>query len=189
MEFIKQLTDSRIYRRLDQIQGTNIATLSGLIFDHLIMLRVLYYIDKPKAVNYANDIMANQNFTSFRASMPDLYNLLVLVIQQKDFADKIFNDWDIVVPELRVKRVLRTLASGDIDNDDFDQLLMLLQRRFKKLTGDQMWMRRLVGDWKRRTRTDKHIVLTRLLQTVRRPTNSDLYMLLQTATRISPDPV
>lgn len=188
MDFIKDIIESRMYRRLNQVKGADVTTLGSLVYDHLLMLRVLYYINKPAAMAYANDTIKQQNFNGFRQSMTDMYNFLSLVINQRQYADKLFNDWDTIIPELRIKRVIRSVADGSLDERDYNQLLMLLQRRFKGLTSDQMWVRRLVQDWHSRiTKTDKKTVMQRILQTVRRPVNTDLYMLLQKYSRISPE--
>ena len=187
MEFIKDIIESRMYRRLEQVKGTDVTTLGSLVFDHLLMLRVLYYLDKKTAQSYAQSTMKQQNFNGFRQSMTDMYNFLTLVMKQRQYADKLFNDWDVVVPELRLKRVLRSVADGELDERDYDQLLMILQRRFKDLTSDQMWLRRLVQDWhKRISHMDRKQAITRILQTVRRPINTDLYMLLQKVSKVSP---
>ena len=94
-----------MYRRLEQVKGTDVNTLASLVYDHLLMLRVVYYIDKKSAVKYAKETIKQQNFNGFRQSMTDMYNLLTLVMQQRQYADKLFNNWDIVIPELRLKRV------------------------------------------------------------------------------------
>lgn len=188
MEFIKSIIESRMYRRLEQVKGTDVNTLAGLVYDHMLMLRVVYYLDKKSAVRYAKDTIKQQNFTGFRQSMTDMYNLLTLVMQQRQYADKLFNNWDIIIPELRIKRVIRAVADGQLDERDYDQLLMILYRRFGRVvTSDQMWLRRLVQDWhKRISKTDRNQVIMRVLQTVRRPVNTDLYMLLQKVSKVSP---
>ena len=40
MEFIKELVEARMYRKLDSIKGTDVITLAGLLFDHLLMLKI-----------------------------------------------------------------------------------------------------------------------------------------------------
>ena len=188
MEFIKDIIESRMYRRLEQVKGTDVNTLASLVYDHLLMLRVVYYLDKKTAVKYAKETIKQQNFNGFRQSMTDMYNLLTLVMQQRQYADKLFNNWDIVIPELRLKRVIRAVADGELDARDYDQLLMILYRRFGRVvTSDQMWLRRLVQDWDHRiSRMDRNQAIMRILQTVRRPINTDLYMLLQKVSKVSP---
>ena len=77
MEFIKELVEARMYRKLESVKGTDVQTLAGLMFDHMLMLKLLYYIDKPKAVQYAKNTMAFQNFKGFRQSQTDLYLSLI----------------------------------------------------------------------------------------------------------------
>jgi len=113
MEFIKDITEARMYRRLGQLAGKNVSELASQTFTHLLMLRSLYDLDKPKAVKYAKEIVNNLNFNGFRASMPDLYNMLVMIIEQHKYADKLFNNWEITVPEMRIKRVIRSMSQGD----------------------------------------------------------------------------
>jgi|GEM_PF-4683002 len=144
MEFIKDITEARMYRRLGQLAGKNVSELASQTFTHLLMLRSLYDLDKPKAVKYAKEIVNNLNFNGFRASMPDLYNMLVMIIEQHKYADKLFNNWEITVPEMRIKRVIRSMSQGDLDSNDFAQLMLILQRKFPNLDGDQMRMRRMV---------------------------------------------
>ena len=189
MKFLQEIIESRMYRRLDMIKGTDVGTIADMLFDHLIMLRLLYYIDKPAAMRYARDTMANPSFNGYRQSMPDLYNFITFVINQRQFADKLFNDWDITIPELRLKRMLRSIADGDLDEVDNNALLMLVQRRLKGLSADQIWARRLVQDWipKYANRQDRKNLITRLLQAVRRPISTDLYMQLMKSARNAPD--
>ena len=67
MEFLKDITEARMYRRLQQLTGRSVDDLASQTFTHLLMLRSLYDLDKPKAVNYAKDIVSNLNFSGFRA--------------------------------------------------------------------------------------------------------------------------
>ena len=186
MEFIRELVEARMYRKLDSIKGTDVITLAGLLFDHLLMLKIMYYIDKPKAVKYAQNTMSFQNFKGFRQSQTDLYNIITLIMEQKKYADKLFNNWDITIPELRLKRILREMGNGNVDEQDFSNFMMILQRRFKKLKGDQIWMRRIAQDWNKQTPATRRTAMTRMLQTVRRPINTDLYMIFMVSAKIDP---
>lgn len=186
MEFIKELVEARMYRKLESVKGTDVQTLAGLMFDHMLMLKLLYYIDKPKAVQYAKNTMAFQNFKGFRQSQTDLYNIITLITEQKKYADKLFNNWDITLPELRLKRLLRDMGNGDLNERDFSQTMMILQRRFKGLKGDQLWMRRIAQEWNKQSPSVKRSAMTRILQTVRRPINTDLYMTFMQSAKITP---
>ena len=186
MEFIKELVEARMYRKLESVKGTDVQTLAGLMFDHMLMLKFMYYIDQPQAIKYAQNTMSFQNFKGFRQSQTDLYNIITLITEQKKYADKLFNNWDIVLPELRLKRILRDMGNGILNEQDFSQFMMILQRRFKGLKGDQLWMRRIAQDWNKQSPAVKRSAITRILQTVRRPINTDLYMIFMKSAKITP---
>ena len=179
MEFIKQLDESRMYRRLGQLTGMRIEDIAKTMFDHFLLLRGLYDVDKAKAMKYAGEIVSNLNFNGFRPSMPDLYNMIVLVMEQKKYADRVFNDWDIVLPEMRIKRVFRDIASGTLNSSDFAQLMLILQRKMK-LDADQMRMRRMVQT-PELTKSDYAWMRKRLIQKTRRAINSDLHEIYKKA--------
>jgi hypothetical protein len=187
MEFLKDITEARMYRRLQQLTGRSVDDLASQTFTHLLMLRSLYDLDKPKAVNYAKDIVSNLNFSGFRASMPDLYNMLVMIIEQHKYADKLFNNWEVTVPEMRIKRVFRSMAQGELDSNDFAQLMLILQRKFPNIDGDQMRMRRMVQDTTKSTPSDRKWMQKRLLQMSRKIVNSDLHQLYQQVSGVKLD--
>jgi len=181
MEFLRDITESRMYRRLSQFGGKSVDEIARQTYTHLLMLRSLYDLDKPKAVKYAQDIVGNLNFNGFRASMPDLYNMIVMIMDQKKYADKLFNNWDITLPEMRIKRVFRQMAQGQLDSNDFAQLMLILQRKIPGLDGDQMRMRRMVQNTTKSSEQDQKWMHKRLIQKSRRQINSDLHMLYSQA--------
>lgn len=182
MEFLQQLDESRMYRRLNQLTGMKIDDIAKTMFNHLLLLRGLYDLDKAKAMTYASAIVSNLNFNGFRPSMPDLYNMIVMVMEQKKYADRIYNNWDIVLPEMRIKRVFRDIAAGNLNSNDFAQLMLILQRRISGLDADQMKMRRMVQQ-PRLTASDQNWMKKRLVQMTRNSSgaNSDLHELYRQA--------
>ena len=100
------------------------------------------------------------------------------------YADRLFNNWSVTLPEMRIKRIIRDMARGDLNAGDMDQLLMILQRQFKSiLDGDQMRIRRLATSWDKNNSSQNSFAVTRLIQTMRRPINTDLYELFRTKTK------
>ena len=115
-----------------------------------------------------------------------MYNIITLITEQKKYADKLFNNWDITLPELRLKRILRDMSNGDLNERDFSQTMMILQRRFKGLKGDQLWLRRIAQEWNKQSSAVHRSAMARILQTVRRPINTDLYMIFMQSVKITP---
>jgi len=110
-----------------------------------------------------------------------------MIIEQHKYADKLFNNWDVTVPELRIKRIFRSMAQGELDSNDFAQLMLILQRKFPNLDGDQMRMRRMVQDTTKSTSSDRKWMQKRLLQMSRRVVNSDLHQLYQQVSGVKLD--
>jgi len=180
----EELLEARYYRNLSKQYGKSVNDLASSIFDHVLMVYTLYHVKPTVAKKYSADMMKNVQFDGFRQSMPDFYNLLTLVIQQKKYADKLFNNWDIKLPELRIKRVFRQIAQEQLDLGQMDQLLMILQRMFKGLlSGDQLIIRRILNNWSKANATQRQYAVNRLVQTMRRPINTDLYELFKANTK------
>ena len=141
-------------------------------------------MDKSAAQGYATQMSKNIQFDGFSQSMPDLFNILTLIIQQEKYANRLFNNWSVTLPEMRIKRIIRDMARGELVDGDMDQLLMILQRQFKSiLDGDQMRIRRLATSWDKNNSSQNSFAVTRLIQTMRRPINTDLYELFRTKTK------
>jgi len=179
MELIKELIEARMHRRLGSFRGQDVGDIAKNMFNHFIMLRSLYDLDKNKAVKYAKEIVQRLNFDGYRASMPDLYNMIVMVKEQHKYADQLFNNWKIVLPEMRIKRVIRDIASGELNARDFAQLMIMLQRKIN-LDGDQMRMRRLVST-ENPAQSELNWMQKRLITMTRRNINSDLHEIYRKA--------
>ena len=131
-----ELQEARYYRQLAKQQGKSINDIAHTLYDHLLALYVLYKVDKSAAQGYATQMSKNIQFDGFRQSMPDLFNILTLIIQQKSILD-----------------------------------------------GDQMRIRRLATSWDKNNSSQNSFAVTRLIQTMRRPINTDLYELFRTKTK------
>ena len=175
-EFLSTITEARMLRRLSSVKGETVDNLTSKLFNHLLALRMLFVLKPKVAIAYASDTMQYAAFKGFRVSSTDLYNLIVLVLQQYDHADKLFNNWDIVLPEMRIRRVLRAVAVGDWPSSDFNELMLIIQRR-ANLTGYQHTLRRVSADFDKLPTEMQHQHLKRLLLLMREDgIQSDLYI-------------
>lgn len=180
MKFLQELNESRMYRRLSQLNGKTIDSIGERLFEHLLALQILVNEDMLYAKKYADIIMSQQNFTGFRTSQPDLYNLISVILNQDKYSHIVEPNPDVIIPELRLKRNLRDIAAGRFDNNDFSQLMLMLQRRLEKLPGQLIQLRRQISEWNRNPDREKYIVIHRMMQQMReRGMQSDLYYRLQ----------
>jgi len=176
MEFLQEINESRMYRKLGQLEGRSVHYVAEQLFEHLLALQILCNEDRSLASGYATWIMKQTQFDGFRNSQPDLYNLIVLVLRQDQYSDVLDTDAAIGLPELRLRRNLREIARGDFNNNDFSYMMLMMQRRFDQLPGLLVQLRRQVSDWNNLSPGDRKTVIRRLLNQMRtRGMQSDFY--------------
>ena len=176
MKFLQELNESRLYRRLGQLEGKSIHDIAERLFEHLLALQIMCNIDRGRASRYSNWIMKQQQFDGFRVSQPDLYNLITLILKQDQYSHLIDNDVTVGLPELRLRRNLREIARGGFDNNDFSYMMMMLQRRFDQLPKMLIGLRRQISDWRNLSDNEHKQVIRRLLWQMReRGIQSDFY--------------
>jgi hypothetical protein len=180
-EFLDSLTEARMLRHLSSVKGEDVNAIASKLFSHLLALRILVAEDAEDGKQYASDTLQYSSFKTFKVSMPDLYNLIVLVTKQYEYADTLFNDWALTLPEMRLRRVLRDLASGAKDQNDFNELMLIMQRKLS-LSSVQIQTRRAVSDYDELSPSIKAALIRRLLIEMRVDgPQSDLYIALQKA--------
>jgi len=179
MKFLQELNESRLYRRLVQAEGKSVHDIAERLFEHLLALQILCNENRTVASRYAKDIMKMQQFDGFRNSQPDLYNLIVLILQQQQYSHIIDVDTAIGLPELRLRRNLREIASGGFDNNDFSYMMLMLQRRFENLPKMLIALRRQISDWQNVSDNEHKQIIRRLLWQMReKGIQSDFYVQL-----------
>lgn len=176
MQFIQELNESRLYRRLGQLEGKSVHDIAERLFEHLLALQIMCNIDRSLASRYAEQIMRQQQFDGFRVSQPDLYNLITLILKQDQYSHIIDTDVAMGLPELRLRRNLRDIARGGFDNNDYSYMMLMLQRRFDRLPKMLIALRRQISDWKNINPNDHKQIIRRLLWQMReKGIQSDFY--------------
>ena len=176
MKFIQELNESRMYRALGQLEGKSVNDIAERLFEHLLALQIFCNEDRALASRYADWIMRQQQFDGFRNSQPDLYNLITLVLRQDQYSHILDTDNSVSVPELRLRRNLRQISRGGFDNNDYSQLMLMLQRKFDKLPKILISFRRQISDWKNLSPNQQTQTIRRLLTQMReKGMQSDFY--------------
>jgi len=180
LNFIKELNEARLIRRLDRINGKDIDELGRTLFNHLLGLRVLHYEDPKSAAKYAKAIMRHPQFNGFRVTSPDIFNLVVFIQNKNRFADRIEIDNALSVPEMRLRRNLREIENGKINESDYEKMMLILQRQLDGLGSAHYQLRRETNNYPKLPDNQKVQVIKRLLLLVRNPVFfSDLHMILK----------
>ena len=163
------LSESRAYRTPRQLNGLTQKKVGEQLFEQLLALQILANSDPDYASRIADNIMKLQNWPGFRTSMPDLYNIITIAMKPKLFKDRIAQDFNIVVPELRLKRNLRNIAKRDFQNSDYSYMMLMLQRNMSDfLPAPLIQMRRQIANWQRIVPRDKSVIRDRLMLQMRK---------------------
>ena len=184
MQFLQELNESRLYKRLGQVDGQSVHDIAERLFEHLLALQILVHEDPAYAKALASQILKQQQFNGFRTSQSDLYNLINLVINQDQYSHLITTDDGIGLPELRLRRNLYDIKNGRYNNNDYSALMYLMQQRFDKLPTSLFGIRRLASDYKNLSPSNRDNLIKRLRLHMReRGIQSDLF---QKLLRINP---
>jgi len=179
MKFIQELIESRMIRQLSQAEQFNLEQLTERLFEHLLALEILALVDARAARNYVSSIVNNLNFDGFRTTQRDLYNLLTLVYNADRYSDQINKNISITLPIFHIRRNLRTIADGRIDINDYNNMMMILQRQYHRIGPRQANLRREISEWSRQTRSQRWEIVQQLTMLMReRMLNSDLYYMI-----------
>jgi len=141
-EFLEELSEARIFKRLDLLKGSKADDIAIMMLNMILALIIIWHEDQDKAKRYTQIMMTEPYFLGFKTTQTDLYNALVLLLRQEKYSDKIVPNYNISLPELRIKRVIRYLSQGRYDKDEMYQLLTIIYRNIKGITGEHNRMRR-----------------------------------------------
>jgi len=178
LALVGELTESRLIRKFDQLDSYSFDKLVELMFAHLLALGLLTRIDMPKASKYAGKVMLYPEFIGFRMSQPDLYNLIAFVMNADRFPLR--GKYPITLPYLRMRRVLSNIERGKPIDNDYHEMMLMIQRECKNLPARWMMYRRRLSEYDSLDRLQQQ-ELTKLIRTHLRDAGrmqSDLHQIL-----------
>ena len=163
------LTESRAYRTPRHLNGLTLKQLGEQLFEQLLALQIFVNSDPAYAARIAEEIMKLQNWPGFRTSQPDLYNVIAILMKPEKFKDRVIQNAQITIPELRLKRNLRQIMKREFNNSDYSYMMLMLQRQMEDfLPAPLIQMRRQIANWERQTPRDKNTIRQRLMLQMRK---------------------
>jgi 5'(3')-deoxyribonucleotidase len=163
------LSESRAYRTPRHLNGLTLKQLGEQLFEQLLALQVFVNSDPAYAARIAEEIMKLQNWPGFRTSQPDLYNVIAILMKPEKFKDRVVQNAQITIPELRLKRNLRQIMKREFNNSDYSYMMLMLQRQMEDfLPAPLIQMRRQISNWERQTPRDKNTIRQRLMLQMRK---------------------
>ena len=177
--FLQELQEARAFRRISHVKGESVESLAAKLFAHFLALRILMEESPTEAKRYCDEVMSYHYFKEFRTSQPDMYNLIVLIMQQYDYADVLFNNWKLKIPEMRMRRILRSWQSQKPDDADFGGFMIVLQKMLPDLPSTLITIRREIPNYSKLLPVEQKTLAQRLLIIMRDTgIQSDLWILL-----------
>jgi len=179
-EFFEELREARIFKNLNLVQGVKADDLAIMLLNMFFALNFIWHEDRNAAVKYAQGMMRDPNLNAFRTTQSDMFNTIALLLHQEKYSDRINTKYDITIPEYRIKRILRDMARGRVDEDDYHQLFLLMMRQIKGVTSDHQRIRRQLHLYDKMSTQDKIRNLRWLMLQFRvgKARYSDLYPLM-----------
>ena len=182
MNLFQEITESRMIRTLESVDGLSTDDLGKRLFQHLLALQLLAHTNKREARQYASKVCEAITFPGFRIFQRDLYNLITLLLQQDKYKERIKDFHPVKLPILFIRRNLLAIANGHLDDEDYNRMMILLQREFSSVINSRtITLRREISDWPALSRENRRLVLIALLWQMRERADrrqSDLYLLI-----------
>ena len=179
-EFFNELNEARIFKNLNLVRGVSAEDLALILLNMFFALNFIWHEDKGAAVNYAKSMMRDPNLTGYRTTQTDMFNTIVLLLHQEKYSDRLNTRYNVTIPEYRIKRILRDMARGRVDEDDYHQLFLLMMRQIKGTSSEHQRIRRQLHLYDKMSTEDKIRNLRWLLLQFRvgKARYSDLYPML-----------
>jgi hypothetical protein len=177
LPFLQELAEARMYKNRDTLQGKTAEELAKGMFLMIMMLEILRKEDSSFAKRYSINTQWNQDFRSLRLQASDLHNIITVLSNQDQFADKIAVNKAISPPILQLKHYFR-----DIENDrkdrGWDRAFFKKLEEFLKINDSACReVRRAVADWHMNSDNEKHTVRYQI-KNLLLPTNQQNDLLL-----------
>ena len=166
-EFIKEITEARMFRTRDQIAKQGARNLTDHLFVGLMSLYAMSndYKYAPVAKEYAKRTAQFGNFNRPSPSGTDLYQTLYSIQRPEELMpaerDKmLMNKVKVDMP--RIKRFLNNVKRGNVSQSEAQQFFFKLERDLKIQDPKLRAARRLTQDWEKLSTQQRQLVGTQL---------------------------
>ena len=174
LRLVNTLSESRLFRTKKMTSDVNINDAADIVFVHFLILNIFNkdYDFAPLAGDIASRTMSYRNFDYFRTNGTDMYMALNRLMGKDGDKDTDEKD-EIAKSRLMLQKpdILRFLThySNNRSDTSFEQRYLLrYQRNLNVQDGMLKSVRRLVGDWDNLSQNQRALVVTRLVQWMRR---------------------
>jgi hypothetical protein len=161
-EFVKEISEAKLFRNPTKLKDASISQIADSFFNAVLGLEILKHTDPTAAQKYARQTLAYGNLNGWRSSGSDLHNMAHMLINNRQYSDKLEIDRMVFVPELQFKNYLRNISQGKVDANFDRRFLLNLQKGLGVKSPGLRSARRLIGDWPRTLPNEKQLAATRV---------------------------
>lgn len=147
-EFIKNLSEARVFRNPTNLPEVGIGTVAENFFNSALALQIMKYENPKAAKAYAQRTLAG-GFDGWRSSGSDFNNMAQILSNPDRYGEKLKLDRRISMPTLQLKSWLRNMAQGREDTNADRKFFLALQRQLGVRSPGLISARRVVADWTR----------------------------------------
>lgn len=153
-EFIKELSEARVFRSTKNLPATGIGNVAENFFNAALALQIMRYENPKAAATYAQRTLAG-GFDGWRSSGSDFNNMAQILMNTDRYSDRLRMDRQVSVPNLQLKTWLRNIAQGREDTEYDRRFFLALQRQLGVKSPGLISARRVVADWSRSLSNDR----------------------------------
>lgn len=163
-DFIKEVNEAKLFKNPTKLgsSNTSVGEIADNFFNAILGLEILKNTDPKAAQKYAQQTLAYGNLNGWRSSGSDLHNMAHILINNKNYTNKIEVDRVVSVPELQFKQYLRNISQGKNDTNFNRKFLLNLQQKLGINSAGLKSARRLIGDWTYADPNEKQLAATRV---------------------------
>lgn len=175
MDFTRDLIESRMTRNEKNLQTLSYRDCCERLFLAILALEAMrQYPDYQDQVSrYAKSTLSPGKFQHYRLSGTDLYNFIYFVSGSDEALSKLADAEDAksvrqsMIPPIRdIEKYLRSVADGKTLPDNF-AVLQRIERNLKITNTDYATLRRWIANFRKISREDRRLLVTRLLMATR----------------------
>lgn len=188
-EFIRDLSEARIFRNPKNLPATTIGTVAENFFNAALALQIMRYENPKAAATYAQRTLSG-GFDGWRSSGSDFNNMAQVLMNPERYADRLDVSQQLSVPKLQLKTWLRNISHGHNDTDYDRRFFLALQRQLGVRSPGLISARRVVADWARTSSNERTQATARVYRGMSHHLNqSDLFApFARVAKRTGADP-
>lgn len=194
-EIFNDLFESTLIRHRGRIKEFDVRGLANLFFLYVLALQIIKNEHKSEsfAAEYMSETKQWGDYNSYRVSGTDLYTILFLLFgrENDNYASLLKNHSEneslsktLQFDQQNFKRWAKNISEKHNDEDFDARYLLRLENDLHIKVSDYRSLRRLISSWKNLTKSEKSLVLTRIMFAFQNHAHqSELFPVLKTIAR------